>query len=94
MAESARHGRECAAWQRVRGIAGSARHDVGASTLSFRALVAESSNCGIQPFYCHFLDAATTRSMTEGVRHGGECAAWQGMCSMAEGARHSRECTA
>ena len=88
MAESARHGRECAAWQRVRGIAGSVRHEVGSSTLSFRALVAESSNRGIQPFCRHFLDAATARSMTEGARHGKGCAAWQGVCGMAEGVQH------
>ena len=94
MTEGMRHGRECAAWQGVRAIAGSARHDVGASTSSFRALVAESSNSELQPLCGHFLDAATTRSMTEGGRHDGECAAWQGMCSMAEGARHSRECAA
>ena len=94
MAGSARHSRGCAAWQRVRGIAGSVWHDVGFSTLSFRALVAESSNCGIQPFCRHFLDAATTRSMTEGVQYDGGYAAWQGMCSMAGGARHSRECAA
>ena len=52
-------------------------HGVGSSTLSFRALVAESSNCGIQPFCGHFLDAATARSMTEGMQHGRGGAAWQ-----------------
>ena len=65
------------------------RHDVGSSTLSFRALVAESSNCGIQPFCCHFLDAATARSMTGGVRSmTGVLRSMAGVLrSMAEGVR-------
>ena len=49
-------------------MAGSALHDVGVPPLSFRALVAESSHCEIKPFCCHFLDAATARSMTGEAR--------------------------
>ena len=37
---------------------------VGSSTSSFRAPVAQSSHLGLKPFHGHFLDAATTRSMT------------------------------
>ena len=38
----------------------------GFPPLSFRALVAESSHCEVKPLCCHFLDAATARSMTGG----------------------------
>ena len=61
-------------------MAGSAWHGVGLSTSSFRASVAESSHFGLKLFCCHFLDAATARSMTGGR------AACQGM------ARHARGC--
>ena len=50
------------------GMAGGALHGIGVSTASFRALVAESSHSRLKPFYGHFLDAATTRSMTGGAR--------------------------
>ena len=39
-------------------------HGTGSSTPSLRAPVAQSSHFGLKPFYGHFLDAATTRSMT------------------------------
>ena len=88
MTEGVRHGRGCGARRKVCGTAESVRHDAGSSTLSFRALVAESSNSGIQPFCCHFLDAATARSMTKGARRGRGCAAWRKVCGMTEGVRH------
>ena len=51
----------------VSGMTGDALHGVGISTPSFRAPVAESSHSGLKPFYGHFLDAATARSMTGGA---------------------------
>ena len=48
-------------------MTGSALHGVGVHPPSFRTLVAESSHCEIKPFCCHFLDAATARSMTGGA---------------------------
>ena len=82
MTKGVQHSRGCAAWQGVCGMAGGVPHEVGSSTLSFRALVAESSHCGIQPFCCHFLYAATARSMTGGVtQHGGGITQHGGGCS-------------
>ena len=49
-------------------MSGSTWHSVGSSTSSFRAPVAESSHFGLKPFCCHFLDAATVRSVTGGAR--------------------------
>ena len=48
------------------------------STGSLRASVAESSHFGLKPFRGRFLDAATARSMTGGVR------------SVTGGAQHDR----
>ena len=42
----------------------------------FRAPVAQSSHSGLKPFCCHFLNAATARSMAGGGMTGG---AWHGV---------------
>ena len=76
-------------------MAGGAWHGVGSSTGLLRPSVAQSSNPGLKPFCCHFLDAATARSMTVGGHGMTRCSPHgSGGHGMTRCSRHDSGCVA